>query len=61
MAKSIRIFEMAEEQALSKEQQLWKATTDGDLEKVSLLASDKTVDVNWVGGGPSRHLLASCL
>jgi len=52
---------MAEEQALSKEQQLWKAATDGDLEKVSLLASDKTVDVNWVGGGPSRHLLASCL
>jgi len=34
---------------LSKEQQLWKASTDGDLEKVNLLAGDETVDVNWVG------------
>jgi len=40
---------MAEELAVSKEQLLWKACTEGDLERVNLLAGDETVDVNWVG------------
>jgi len=33
----------------SKEQKLWQACTDGDLETVKELASDPAVDVNWVG------------
>jgi len=33
----------------SKEQKLWQACTDGDLEAVKKLASDPGVDINWVG------------
>jgi len=35
--------------AQSKEQRLWQACTDGDLEAVRELASDPAVDFNWVG------------
>jgi len=35
--------------AQSKEQILWQACTDGDLELVKELAKDDSVDVNWVG------------
>jgi len=31
-----------------KEQRLWQACTDGDLETVMELANDDGVDVNWV-------------
>lgn len=31
----------------SKEQQLWQAAADGDLEIVKTLAEDPAVDVNW--------------
>ena len=35
--------------ANSKEQRLWQACTDGDLEAVKELVIDSLVDVNWVG------------
>jgi len=35
--------------AQSKEQKLWQACTDGDLEAARELASDSEVDVNWAG------------
>jgi len=35
--------------AQSKEQKLWQACTDGDLEIVNEFANDEAVDVNWVG------------
>jgi len=31
----------------SKEEQLWEASTEGNLELVTLLANDPAVDVNW--------------
>jgi len=33
--------------AQSKEQRLWQACTDGDLEVARKLADDPAVDVNW--------------
>jgi len=35
--------------AESKEQRLWQACTDGNLELVKELAKDDSIDVNWVG------------
>ena len=35
--------------AQSKEQKLWQACTDGDLETVRELADDPAIDINWVG------------
>ena len=35
--------------AESKQERLWQACTDGDLEIVKELVDDSAVDINWVG------------
>jgi len=38
----------------SKEERLWQACTDGDLEIVKELADDPGVDVNWTDADVGR-------
>ena len=45
----------------SKEEILWLACLDGDLEEVTLLCSDPAVNINWEEEGGYTPLSGACV